>query len=202
MFSSSYKAAKLPQRRNQSNKSLKIFSCIADWLCLTAVACSISKVIRDCFSKRDVLWQLWSAIFHPDRNTQTLAVIFLQHPLRAQLTLFPRAWRKRSSCLLVCASPNCTCSRSSCCLRFKKWVPRAVLEAFLTSSSDADHITCVKTEVWPWHLCKRVWLGCFLIRGWKRNLPNSGGCLWRGTFIKVAIQSCVLLSARCFLITD
>lgn len=79
----------------------------------------------------------------------------------------------------------------------KNWVPRAFLGAFLMSSSDADHITSMKTEVWPWHLGKHVWLGCFLIRGWKQGLPNSGACLWRGSFIKVGIQSRVLLSARC-----
>lgn len=153
------------------------------------------------FSKWDTSWQLWNVIFHPDRNTQTVTVIFLEHPLCAWLTLFSQTWRKLSSCLLIYASLNCTCSWSSCHPNFKNWVPSAFLEAFLMSSSNADHITSMKTEVWPRHLCKHIWLGCFLTSDWKHGLPNSGVCLWRSSFIKVGIQSCVLLSPRCCLIT-
>lgn len=122
----------------------------------------------------------------------------LQHALCAWLALLSQTWRKLSSCLLICASPNCTCSWSSCCPDFKTRVPRPFLEAFLMSSSDADHIPSVKTGVWPWHLCKHIWLSCFLISDWRRSLPNSGACLWRGSSIKVSIQSCVLLSTHCF----
>lgn len=95
--------------------------------------------------------------------------------------------------------PNCTCSWSSCCPNLKNLAPRAFLEVFLMSSSDVGHITSMRTEVW--HLCKHIWLGCFLIRDWKQGLPYSGTCLWRDSFIKVSIQLCVLLSACCFLIT-
>lgn len=82
----------------------------------------------------------------------------------------------------------------------QNWAPGACQEAFLMSSSDADHITSTKTEVWLWHLCKHTWLSSFLISAWKPGLPNSGGCLWRGSLIGVSIQSCVLLSPRCCLI--
>jgi len=71
---------------------------------LTEVACSIRKVTKDWFSKWDVPGQLWSVIFHPDRNTQTVTVIFLQHPLRAWLTFFSQTWRKLCSCLIAQAA--------------------------------------------------------------------------------------------------
>lgn len=129
-----------------------------------------------------------------------MSVTFLQHPLCAWLTLLSQAWRKLISRLLIYASPNCTHSWSSCRPNCQNWVSGAFWEAFLTSSSDADHITSMKTEVWPWHLCKHIWLCSFLISAWKQGLPNSGGCLWRGSLIKVSIQSCVLLSTRCCLI--
>lgn len=134
-----------------------------------------------------------------DIHKQWLA-FSLQHPLCAWLTLFSQTWRKLSSCLLIYASPNCTCSWSSCCPDFKNRVPKPFLEAFLMSSSDADHIPSMKTEVWPWHLCKHIWLSCFLISNWRRSLPNSGACLWRGSSIKVSIQLCVF--AKYLLLLD
>lgn len=128
--------------------------------------------------------------FHPDRNAYAVIDIFLPRPWCAWLTLFHRCGKYQAASCSFIHAPICICSWNNCSPDFKTWVPRVLLDAFLLSSSDADHILSMKTEVWPWHLCKHIWLVCFLISDCKHGLPNPGACLWRGSLIKVSIQSC------------